>query len=205
METRALAAEIPDIKDSECATVGSIDRRIARRLGALRAERGWSLEALAEKTAISRATLSRIERGELSPTAAMLATLCAQYGWTLSRLMADAEGGPPSLVRAQEQITWEDPGSGYVRRILSPPHPQLRGEMVEVALPPHAKVAYETSPVAGLEHHLWMLEGAIKMEVEGSVFQIQKGDCLRYALSGPSRFECIGKRRARYVIAFVHP
>jgi hypothetical protein len=135
----------------------------------------------------------------------MLGTLCAQYGWTLSRLMAEAEGGPPSLVRAKEQVTWKDPGSGYVRRIVSPPHPQLRGEMVEVTLPPRASVAYEASPVAGLEHHLWMLEGAIKIDVEGSAFQIQKGDCLRYALSGPSRFECVGKRGARYVIAFVHP
>ena len=191
--------------ESDGIEIGPVDARIARRLAGLRAEHGWSLDALAERTAISRATLSRLERGELSPTAAMLGTLCAQYGWTLSRLMADAEGGPPSLVPAREQVTWKDPGSGYVRRVVSPPHPQLRGEVVEVTLPAGASVAYDSSPVPGLEHHLWMLEGVVKIEIEGSAFRIQKGDCLRYALSGPSRFECPGKRGARYVIALVHP
>jgi transcriptional regulator with XRE-family HTH domain len=190
---------------SSASDLNPIDIRIAKRLAALRAEHGWSLDMLAERAAISRATLSRLERGELSPTAAMLGTLCAQYGWTMSRLMADAEGGPPSLVRANEQVTWTDPASGYVRRIVSPPHLQLKGEMVEVTLPTGASVAYDASPVSGLEHHLWMLEGAIKIDVGGSAFQLGKGDCLRYALTGPSRFECVGKRPARYVIAFVHP
>src|SRR5579871_1162384 len=66
----------------------AVERRIAARLAALRAEHGWPLEELSERTGISRATLSRIERGELSPTANMLGQLCAAYGWTLSRLIA---------------------------------------------------------------------------------------------------------------------
>ena len=72
-----------------------VDRRIAQRLGQLRGEHAWSLDDLAERTGISRATLSRIERSELSPTAAMLGKLCTAYGWTLSRLMADAESPAP--------------------------------------------------------------------------------------------------------------
>src|SRR5215475_1151089 len=62
----------------------SIEQRIANRLAALRAERGWTLEVLAQRTGISRASLSRLERCELSPGATMLSTLCGQYGWTLS-------------------------------------------------------------------------------------------------------------------------
>lgn len=187
------------------ARFNSIDRRIAGRLASLRAERGWSLDTLAERTAISRATLSRLERCELSPTALMLCTLCAQYGWTLSRLMAEAENGPPALVRAKEQVTWKDPATGYVRRVVSPPHPHLKGELVEVLLPAGASVSYDASPLPGLEHHLWMLDGVVDLEVDGTAFRIEKGDCARYVLSGPSRFECRGKRAARYVISLVHP
>lgn len=182
-----------------------IDRRIAHRLAALRAEQGWSLETLAERTGISRASLSRIERCELSPTAAMLCTLCAQYGWPISRLMAEAENGPPALVRAAEQVTWKDPATGYVRRIVSPPHPHLKGELVEVTLPAGAEISYDASPMQGLEHHLWMLEGTVDVDVEGTSLRIQKGDCARYVLSGPSRFACRGRRGARYLISFVHP
>src|SRR5262249_52763091 len=40
----------------------SLDLRIARRLALLRAERGWSLDGVAARTGISRASLSRLER-----------------------------------------------------------------------------------------------------------------------------------------------
>jgi len=182
-----------------------MERRIANRLAQLRAEHGWSLEALAERTGVSRATLSRLERSELSPTAAMLGKLCTAYGWTLSRLMADAETRPLSLIPAGAQSQWEDPESGYSRRIISPPAPGLRGELVEVRIPSGASVSFETSPLPGLEHHLWMLEGRLHIEVDGSEFDLRHGDCLRYVLNGPTRFEARGKREARYVIAMVHP
>ena len=182
-----------------------VERRIAARLAQLRTERDWSLEDVAERTNISRATLSRIERSELSPTAAMLGALCTLYGWTLSRLMADAETGPPNYIPAKEQAHWTDPESGYRRRAVSPPSPGLRGEMVEVHIPSGATVSFETSPIAGLEHHLWMLEGAVTIDVDGSTVSLRTGDCLRYVLNGPSQFHNAGKRAARYVIAMVRP
>jgi transcriptional regulator with XRE-family HTH domain len=182
-----------------------IEPRIARRLARLRAERGWSLEALAERTGISRATLSRIERSELSPTATILGKLCSVYGWTLSRLMAEAETRPASLVPARDQAEWKDPESGYRRRAVSPPGPGLRGELVEVRMPAGASVSFDASPVPGLEHHLWMLEGTLTLEVEGAPFWLRAGDCLRYVLVGPTRFQATGKREARYLIAMVRP
>jgi transcriptional regulator with XRE-family HTH domain len=182
-----------------------VDRRIAQRLARLRAERGWSLDALAERTGISRATLSRLERSELSPTASMLGKLCSVYGWTLSRLMAEAETKPPNLVPAAEQMTWTDPESGYRRRAVSPPAPGLRGELVEVHMPAGASVSFDASPIAGLEHHLWMLGGSLTLQVEGSRFVLRAGDCLRYVLAGSTHFRNTGTREARYIVAMVRP
>lgn len=196
---------MPPSASAQAATAAAVERRIAQRLARLRAERGWSLEALAEQTGISRATLSRIERAELSPTAAILGKLCTAYGWTLSRLMAEAETRTASLVGAADQAEWTDPASGYRRRIVSPPAPGLRGELVEVRLPAGATVTFEASPIAGLEHHLWMLDGSLTLDIDGTSFRLRAGDCLRYLLNGPSRFHGGGKRDARYVIAMVRP
>ena len=190
---------------ADASTVDAIEARIARRLASLRAERGWSLDALAERSGISRATLSRIERGELSPTASMLGTLCATYGWTLSRLMAEAETKPPDLVPSAAQTHWTDPQSRYRRRAVSPPGAGLRGELVEVRLPARAVVTFDRAPVSGLEHHLWLLDGSLTLDVEGSTFSLQPGDCVRYVLTGPSRFRSTGRRAARYLVAMVHP
>jgi transcriptional regulator with XRE-family HTH domain len=191
--------------DLQLGPTSAVERRIAERLAALRTERGWSLDALAERTGISRATLSRIERGELSPTANILGQLCAAFGWTLSRLIAEAEGQPTSLIRAADQVEWEDPESRYVRRAISPPGAGLRAEMVEVRFPRGASVRFDSSPVPGLEHHLWMLDGTLDLTVGGVTFRLRPGDCLRYVLNGPTRFECVGKKPARYAIAMVHP
>lgn len=54
-----------------------LDARLARRLAELRTSRGWSLDALAARSGVSRATLSRLENAEVSPTAALLGKLCA--------------------------------------------------------------------------------------------------------------------------------
>lgn len=200
-----LTGSIARRADPSHTPASDIEQRIARRLARLRAERGWPLETLAERTGISRATLSRIERAELSPTATMLGKLCAVYEWTLSRLMAEAEHRPASLVPARDQTEWRDPESGYRRRAVSPPGPGLRGELVEVRIPAGASVSFDASPIPGLEHHLWMLEGSLTLEVEGAPFWLRAGDCLRYVLVGPTRFQATGKREARYVIAMVRP
>jgi transcriptional regulator with XRE-family HTH domain len=191
--------------ESSVSSAEQIEQRIAQRLARLRAEHGWSLEVLSEHTGISRASLSRLERSELSPTAAMLGKLCTVYGWTLSRLMAEAETKPANLVAASKQSEWHDPDSGYSRRMVSPPAPGLRGELVEVRMPAGASVSFDASPVPGLEHHLWMIEGSLNLEVEGSRFHLHTGDCLRYVLNGPTRFEGTGRRGARYLVAMVHP
>jgi transcriptional regulator with XRE-family HTH domain len=175
----------------------SAERRLASRLATLRAKQGWTLESLAERTGISRPTLSCLERCAPSPTAAILSSLCGQYGWALSPLMAEAEQGMPAVVTRMTKHAGKT-----IRRVLSSPTPNLKGEMVEVTLPPHSSVSYKGSYVPGLEHHLWMLEGALSLEIHGTTFQIGKGDCTRYVVTGPSKFLC-GKRPARYVISVV--
>jgi transcriptional regulator with XRE-family HTH domain len=183
-----------------------LEARIAARLARLRAEAGLSLEVLAERSGISRATLSRLERGEASPTAAMLGRLCGLYGRTLSRLMGEVEEAAPEHLAAAAQPVWTDPETGFRRRIVSPPGPGLRGEMLEGRLPPGAAIAYPAAPLPGLEHHLWMLEGALELTVEGAAHRLGAGDCLRYRLHGASRFRCpAGGPAARYVIAIIQP
>ena len=44
-----------------------LDQRLAGRLKALRLARGWSLDELAGRAGVSRATLSRLENAEVSP------------------------------------------------------------------------------------------------------------------------------------------
>ncbi|MEU5765306.1 helix-turn-helix domain-containing protein [Streptomyces asoensis] len=182
-----------------------VDVRIAGRLAQLRAERGWSLGELAERSGVSRSTLSRAERAEISPTASLLNRLCHVYGRTMSRLLGEVEAQAAAVVRAGEQSVWEDRASGFVRRSVSPPHPALRGELVEGRLAAGADLGYDRPPVAGLEQHLWVLEGALEVTADGVAHHLDAGDCLRLRVWGPTRFRCAGDDEVRYVLAVVLP
>ncbi|MEV6263121.1 XRE family transcriptional regulator [Streptomyces sp. NPDC051784] len=184
---------------------GSVDSRLAARLGALRTERGWSLEELSRRTGVSRSTLSRLERGELSPTASALGLLCTAYGLTMSRLLMEVETEPPHLVPAARQPVWRDDRSGFARRSVSPPHTGLRAELIEGTLDAGAVVAYENAPVPGVEQHIWVLDGTVEITVDGAVHTVSEGDCLRFRLYGPSRFRCPGPARVRYALLIVLP
>ncbi|MFJ8651350.1 helix-turn-helix domain-containing protein [Streptomyces rochei] len=185
--------------------VDPVDARLAARLAELRAERGWSLEELAERTGLSRSTLSRTERAETSPTASLLNRLCAVYGRTMSRLLSEVEAEPALLVRAAEQPVWEDRSAGFVRRSVSPPHAGLRGELVEGRLAAGADIAYDRPPVPGLEQHVWVLDGALEIMAQDVAHYLATGDCLRMRVWGPTRFRCAGPSAVRYALAVVLP
>src|SRR4051812_43221568 len=140
---------------------GALDARLGARLAALRAEHGWSLGELAERSGISRSTLSRAERAEISPTAALLNRLCGVYGRTMSQLLSEVEAEPALLVRAADRAVGEAGASVFVRGWVPPPHPGLRGELVEGRLTAGADIAYDRPPVPGLEQHIWVLDGAL--------------------------------------------
>ncbi|NUT51161.1 MAG: helix-turn-helix transcriptional regulator [Saccharothrix sp.] len=182
-----------------------LDLRLAARLAALRTERAWSLEDLAHRAGVSRSTLSRLERAEISPTTALLSKLCATYELTMSQLLAEVEPAPSPLVRADRQAVWRDEDAGITRRSVSPPSTGLRGEVLEVTLRPGADIAYESSPVPGLEHHVWVLEGNLAITADGTTHEVHPGDCLRFRLWGASRWHCPGPDRARYALTIVLP
>lgn len=181
----------------------AVDRRISQRLKALRIDRGWSLDELAGRSGVSRATLSRLENSAISPTTSMLGKLCAAFGMTLSRLMHMAEDGFAPLIRRGAQTLWSDPEISFRRRAVSPPAQSLTGEVIEGEIGPATRIEYDKSPKPGLEHHLVLLEGQLEVTVGGTAHELKAGDCLRYQLFGPSSFATPRRVSARYLIFMV--
>ncbi len=181
----------------------NIDQRIAERLKSLRGERGWSLDELARRSNVSRATLSRLENAEVSPTANVLGKLCASYGMTMSRLMRMVEDSFAPLVPRDAQPVWIDPETGFHRRSVSPPTQMLAGEALECELKPGTRLTYDAPPRPGLEHHLVLTQGRLEVTVAGQTHALKPGDCLRYQLFGSCTFMTPGNSGARYFLFMV--
>ena len=177
--------------------------RLARRLRDLRGAAGWRLDDLADRSGISRATLSRLEQGQVSPTADQLNRLAAAHGLALSQLLAQVEHGPRALVPTGAQEAWSDPAQGIHRRALSPPGDGLRAEVIEVTLAPGTTVDYDRPRRPGLEHHLLMRAGGLTLTADGIRYDLNAGDSLRYCLTGASGFRADPQRGARYLMVIL--
>src|SRR5262245_51426883 len=89
--------------------IDDLSQRLADRLRLERDARGWSLADLAERSGVAKATISKIERAEASPTAVVLIRLASAFDLTLAGLMLRAEGQKERLSRAADQPEWRDP------------------------------------------------------------------------------------------------
>ena len=179
---------------------------IAERVRTLRAAQGLSLEALAEKSGVSRSMISLIERGESSPTAVVLDKLATALDVPLYSLFAapvdDAE--PPSngpLARRADQPQWQDPASGYLRRNVSPAGVPQSMQIVEVNFPPGGRVAFENGgPHVHVQQQVWLLAGEIDIMVGDVRHRLHEGDCLAMKLDRPTMFHNPTKVPARYAL-----
>ncbi|MFC7292519.1 helix-turn-helix domain-containing protein [Hirschia litorea] len=174
------------------------DALLALRLKSLRQENQYSLDQLAERSGISRGTLSRLEKGDVSPTTNVLGKLCSAYGLSMSRLMAMVETQFDPLVKAKDQQIWDDTKTGYTRKSVSPPNGHLSGEVVEGKLAPNTHICFEKPFRLNIEHHLILHSGSLRMTLDHCVYDLRDGDCLRYLLTGSSTFENTGPTPVHY-------
>lgn len=175
---------------------------IAARLRAERRRRGWSLDQLAGRANVSKAMLSKLERGESSPTATLLGRICGAYGLTMSALVAEHGAPPGRLVRRAEQPVWKDPQSHYLRRQVSPLS-DLPVQLVEVDLPAGAEVAFPASAYAFIRQLVWLLSGQLEFVEGETVHRLRAGDCLELGAPADCVFRNRGRTRCRYLVALM--
>lgn len=181
-----------------------LDQRIAERARDLRALRGLTLDALAERSGVSRSMISLIERGESSPTAVLLERLASGLNVPLASLFEPPGPSPEPVARRADQPRWRDPASGYVRRNVSPSGFASPIQIVEVEFPPGARVAFDTGARDVRVHQqVWVLKGSIEVTVGDDHQQLDTGDCFAFVLDRPVTFQNRSGKLARYAVVIV--
>ena len=181
-----------------------INARIARRVRELRDALGFSLDALAERSGVSRSNISLIERGQSSPTAVVVDRLASGLGVTVASLFEDSRARaaePSPLARVADQPLWTDPASGYIRRNVSPPARSVI-QLVDVVFPAGQRVAYDTAArEVDVHQQVWMIDGTMELTVGDTLWRLHPGDCLAMRLDRPIVYRNPTRRAARYLVA----
>jgi transcriptional regulator with XRE-family HTH domain len=179
-----------------------------KRLRGERQRRGWSIERLAGASGVSRAMISKIERGESSPTAVLLGKLSAALELSVSELLSVA--GPQSALgsqacsgagrvrRAADTPLWRDPDSGYLRRQIS--SPAFPAAVTEVTLPPAARVPYPAAAYAFIAQLVWVLSGRLTLTDGTAERVLAPGDTFELGQPLPREFRNETAEECRYIV-----
>jgi transcriptional regulator with XRE-family HTH domain len=173
-------------------------QRLADRLRLERDSRDWSLAELAERSGVAKATISKIERAEASPTAVILVKLAKAFGLTLAGLMERAEERHGRLVRSSEQPVWRDPETGYVRKQVFR-HPDHPVELVKVEMP--ARQSVTLSVYVNIGQAVWVLRGNLVIIEDSERHLLGPGDSLGFGTPADVTFANETAVPCEYIVA----
>jgi transcriptional regulator with XRE-family HTH domain len=174
--------------------------RLGERVRALRRERGWTLEMLAERSGVSRAMISKLERGEKYPTLVVAAKVAEGLGMNLSQLVSVEEKSKVVVVPRERRMTMRDPETGFERQLLSP---SLGGRGVEFMrnvvpenstsgeLPPHRR---------GVEEYVVVERGRLRAVLGGEEYVLEEGDAAYFEADVAHRFDNAGMGECSYYL-----
>jgi len=176
--------------------------QIAAQIRQERERRNWSLAELAERSGVAKASISKIERNEMSPSAGILGRLAAAFDLTLASLLLRAEGDKGRLVRAKEQPVWRDPATGYVRRQIfrREGHPL---ELARIEFPPGKSVSFPPWSYEGFQHVLWVISGTLTLREGGQTHVLEAGDSLAFGPPSEITFSNKSAKPCTYLVALV--
>lgn len=154
--------------------------KISATLKSLRKEKGWSLDALSQKTGVSKAMLGQIERGESSPTIATLWKIASGLNVSFSSFVEDIEPTTPELILRTGNLQQLHPEDNKIR--VSPIFAfdeSLKFEVFIIELlpgcehlsPPHQK---------GVIEHVIVTQGEIEVLVKGKWHPLKQNEGLRF-------------------------
>jgi len=189
---------------ADTAEPADISGALARTVAALRAERGWSLDALAARSGVSKGVLVAVEQGRSNPNLATLARIGDAFGVPVTRLL---EGAEESVIKisseADARVLWTGSAGGTGTIIAATP-PPWAAELWRWQLEPGEKFGGE-SHAPGLRELTIVESGELTLTVAGRIYRLGAGEGARFPGDLPHGYANEGTERAVLTMVCVIP
>lgn len=175
-----------------------VDEGLGLRIRYRRKKRVWTLDQLAEASGVSRAGISRIERGETIPSTTTLSRIAEALGVTFSQLMPVQSDDEIVVLKSSEQPIFVD-DKGFERRCISPLLPSRGIDWVHNTLPAGESTGTFYPHVTGVEEYVYVLSGAMEACVGEGKHQLKAGDSIYYLAQLERQFTATDDAPCQYL------
>jgi transcriptional regulator with XRE-family HTH domain len=186
-----LAAEGEELGAAE------LTRRVAEMVRVLRKSRGYSLDDLAQRSGVSRASLSQIETAKTNPTIAILWKISAALGVSFATLLGQERAERVRVLRRADQQVLRSADGRMESRPLTPASSSPNVEVYELRLQPRS-IAHSEPHAKGTTETLIVLAGSLKLKAGDEAHELAAGDAVFFLADVAHSYENTGRIEARY-------
>lgn len=194
----------PAAAPREDAEEGGLVIALGERVKRLRHEASLTLVELALHSGVSRAMLSKVERGEKSPTLAIIGRIARGLNVTVTALLGGTQNsGDLAIIRPHQRQTYTDPGSGFQRQLLSPARLDTGVELILHRIPPGQSSGALCTYKTPTDKYLIVHEGCLTVRIGDARHVLETGDSLYFEIKSPYRFDNEGDVPCAYYLVTV--
>ncbi|MGH3980845.1 MAG: helix-turn-helix domain-containing protein [Pseudonocardiaceae bacterium] len=180
-----------------------MEREFGERVRHIRMEQRLSLDELAARSGVSRATLSKIERGERETRLGNALRIAEALQTPLAQLLPEPAGESVRVVRNGTAPQLVDPETKVVREALIEPQPGL--ELIRYELPGHAAPEGFPAHEPGTHETFVVLEGAVVVTSGDHEVELAAGDAAVLSGDRDHRMRNPGPSRTRLLLLISRP
>ena len=174
--------------------------RLGERIRGLRRERELTLDLLAQRSGVSRAMISKLERGEKNPTLVVAAKVAEGLGVSLSQLVGVEERREVVVVPRERRTIMRDPETGFERQLLSPSFGGRGIEFIRNVVPEGSSSGEFPPHRRGVEEYIVVENGRLRAVLGGEDYLLEEGDALYFEADVPHRFDNAGEGECSYYL-----
>lgn len=170
-----------------------IQRKMGRNIKTIRERKNITLDAAAKLTGVSRSMLAQIEKGEVNPTISILWKIANGYKVSFTSLV---KWDTSSLViRSEECVPLIEDDEKYINYPAFPFQEEKQFETYRIEIREGGFLAAQPH-LDGAEEYITVFDGAVEITADSEVFQLSRGDSLRFRADVPHAYRNTGSETA---------
>jgi transcriptional regulator with XRE-family HTH domain len=173
----------------------------ANAVRAARVVKGLSLAQLSASSGVSRAMLSKVERGEKSPTLPVACRIAQGLQVSMSQLLgANASEDTFIMTTLKQRLTFRDADTGFCRELLSPPLESFGTEILRHIIPVGQSSGELPAYASGFQKFVIVESGNLRISIGQKAAELADGDALCFEPNENHQFSNTGSKQCSYYV-----